>query len=386
MIKELESRGIGRPSTWATVVETVIFRAYAIRRGNQLLPTFTAFAVHGLLSQHFQSLVDYTFTARLEDDLDAISRGEKKSLNYLRSFYFGNEHSGLEKLVEDGLQTIDPRVACGVPIGKMADGTALEVRIGRTGPYLTDGTRYANIPGEMSPEELDVEQAASLLQAAERSKEALGVDPKTSQPVFVKDGRFGPYVQLGNPEESKETKTVSLLPKMKPEDVTFDIALQLLELPRTLGNHPESGEQIITTVGRYGPYIKCGDVSRSIPAGTHSPLDITLADAVQILKEERPARGRRGQKASGTEAGAIPAGHVLGTDPTTNKPIVVKSGRYGPYLTDGETNVSFRGNLEDLTLDEAVSMLQTKRLSPPTTTKAKKTRAKSPTPKKTKKK
>jgi len=348
LIRELERLGIGRPSTWATIVELVLSRSYAFKKGAALVPTFIAIGVVGLLEKHFSHLLDYAFTARLEDDLDSISRGEADRLKYLRSFYFGNGHSGLKDLVRQGETTIDPRTVCSIPIGKI-DGRDVEVRIGRYGPFLTDGENRASLPDLMPPDELIEEKARELLEAAQRGPAPLGEDPETGKPVFLKEGRFGPYVQLGEASNGDKPKMASLLPNMRPDDVDLKTALDLLSLPREIGPHPENGEPVTASNGRFGPYVKWGDEIRSIPP-EKSPLTISLDEAVELLKQPK-GRRRAAQPAVLRE---------LGKHPTSEKPLVIKSGRFGPYVTDGELNASLRKgmNPEAVTMDDAVNLLE----------------------------
>ncbi|MEZ4752990.1 MAG: type I DNA topoisomerase [Bdellovibrionota bacterium] len=350
LIKELEKRGIGRPSTWATIVEVVLSRTYAHKRGNALVPTFLAHAVIGMLEQHFTELVDYKFTAELEDDLDEIALGNKDNVAYLKSFYFGNGHPGVKTLCDKGLEEIDPRIVCGLPIGKKADGTEVEVRIGRFGPFLTDGENRAGVPDEIPPDEMTIEKAVELLDIAAKGPQSLGEHPEEKKPVYLKTGRFGPYVQLGDHAEGAEKpKMVSLLKGMEPENVNFELALKLLSLPRNLGKHDELGEDIMVANGRYGPYIKCGSETRSINTDLYSVLDLTKEQAVAILKEPK-TRGRGAAK---------PPLKEVGEHPDTKLKIVIKEGRYGPYVTDGKINASVPSgeNPEDVTLDFAVNLL-----------------------------
>ncbi len=352
LIKELERLGIGRPSTWATIVDVVLSRDYAFKKGTALVPSFLAHAVVGLMERYFTTLVDYEFTARLEDDLDAISRGEADNLSYLRTFYFGNGHPGLKPLVEKGEEIIDPREVCGLPIGTDADGKNVEVRIGRYGPFITNGEQRAGLPENIAPEELKIEKAVDLLGQASKAQEALGMHSQTNLPIFVKNGRFGPYIQMGEMVEGGDKpKMVSLLPGMSVSSVTMEIAERLLSLPRNLGKHPETGEDIIGALGRFGPYIKSGSETRSIP-GDKSVLDITIEDAVQLLKEPR----RRGR---GAAVSAAPLKDV-GAHPQSGAKILVKSGRYGPYVTDGTLNASLPRGADpaSLTMEEALSLLQ----------------------------
>jgi DNA topoisomerase-1 len=305
------------------------------------------------MERFFTQLVDYQFTAELEDDLDAISRGEKDSLKYLSKFYYGNGHPGLDQLVRDGGEKIDPREVCGIALGTDKNGREIQVRIGRFGPFLTDGETRASLHDAMAPDEITLEKAVQFLEEAAKGPQSLGKDPESGREIYLKTGRFGTYVQLGEDSEAKEDlKRSSLLPGMTAEEVTLATALQLLSLPRSLGNHPENNQEIIAANGRYGPYIRCGDDTRSIPMDEMSPLDMTLEQAVELLSRPK-TRGR----------GAIAKPKVLkeiGKHPTTEAMISLKSGRYGPYVTDGEVNATVpRGkDPEQVTLDEAVELLR----------------------------
>ncbi|MEZ5393747.1 MAG: type I DNA topoisomerase [Bryobacterales bacterium] len=350
LIRELERLGIGRPSTWATIVDLVLQRSYAFKKGTALVPTFTAMAVVALLEDHFKNLCDYEFTARLEDELDAISRGEADRDSYLHRFYFGDGHPGLNELVEQGEQSIDPRKVCGIPLGESEQGDAVEVRIGRYGPFLSNGEQRASVPDEQPPDELSVERALQLLEAAAREPEALGEDPETQLPVYLKTGRFGPYVQLGAGGDGEKPKMASLLPGMSPDTVKLETALALLSLPREIGKHPETAEPVLAANGRFGPFVKSGEEIRSIPADVASPLDITLEQAVELLKQ--PKGRRRATKAEPLRE--------LGVHPATGKPLKVLSGRYGPYVTDGEINASLPRGVkpEELEVAQAVELLE----------------------------
>lgn len=346
LIKELESKGIGRPSTWATVVDVVLSRTYAFKKQNALVPTFLAMAVTSLMENDFSELVDYKFTANLEDDLDAIARGEKNNITYLKDFYFGNSHLGLDALVKKGEETIDPKLACGILIGKDGDKT-IEVRIGKFGPFLSDneGTTSA-LPSMMCPDELTLEKAKELLETAKKGPTSLGKG-ENGKNVYVKNGRFGPYVQLGENEE--EPKMVSLLPNMKIEDVTLDIALKLLELPKNLGIFPDNNEEIIVANGKFGPYVQAGKESRSL--GDVSPLEVTLDEAISILREPK-RRAKRGNRNT--------LNKELGKDVVSEDTIFLKSGAFGPYVTNGKINASIPKdfNIDDVTLEDAITLLQ----------------------------
>ena len=349
LIKELERLGIGRPSTWATIVRLVLSRSYAFKKGTALVPTFVAMAVVGLLEKYFADMLDYEFTARLEDDLDAISRGEAERLDYLKKFYYGNGHPGLQRLVKEGETSIDPREVCGLPIGKTENGDTVEVRIGRYGPFLSNGELRAGLPEMQPPDEMNVETALRLLEAANKAPESLGDDPETGKPVFLKNGRFGPYVQLGEPEEGKKPKMASLLANMQPGDIDLALALRLLSLPRTIGDHPDDGKPVLAANGRFGPFVKWADEIRSI-LPEQSPLEITLEQAVELLKQ--PKGRRRSAQPSVLKE--------MGKHPVTERPLSIKSGRFGPYVTDGEINASLRKGMEPetLTMDDAVNLLE----------------------------
>ncbi len=350
LIRELERLGIGRPSTWATIVDLVQSRAYAFKKGVALVPTFTAMAVVGLLEKHFAHLADYEFTAKLEDQLDAIARGELERLQYLKSFYFGNGFKGLQTLIEDGEAGIDPREVCSVPLGNSATGEVVEVRIGRYGPFISNGTERCSIPDDLPPDELSVARAMELLEAAGKGPLELGTDPQSDRPVYLKQGRYGPFVQLGDQGDDNATKRASLLQDMAPESVDLKLALQLLSLPRTLGSHPGSGSDVLAANGRYGPFVKCDQEIRSIPAGT-SPLEITLGAALELLSREKFTR-RNAARAEPLK--------IVGQHPTTNVELKVLSGRYGPYVTDGKVNASLPRDAapENVTIEQAVDLLQ----------------------------
>ena len=350
LIRELERLGIGRPSTWATIVDLVQSRSYAFKRGGALVPTFTAMAVVGLLEEHFTHLADYKFTAKLEDQLDAIARGELARLDYLKGFYFGNGHVGLQSLVEQGQERIDPRKVCTLPVGKPAESEGLEVRIGRYGPFLTDGTSRCSLPDDLAPDELDGTKAREMLRVASKGPEPLGHDPESGLPVYLRQGRYGPFVQLGDVGANRDVKRASLLRGQVPEAIDLETALKLLSLPRTLGQDPKTGGDVLSANGRYGPYVKCGGEIRSIPAGT-SPLDIGLEEALKLLAQEKSRRGR---------AARPEPIKTLGAHPVTGRELKLLSGRYGPYVTDGEINASLpRGSApEEVTIDQAVDLLQ----------------------------
>ena len=352
LTRELERLGIGRPSTYASIIDTILARKYVfkLRRGNLLVPTWTAFAVCQLMEQHLAELVDYQFTAQMEDELDAISRGEMNYVAYLKDFYFGNEHAGLKELLARKVDEIDAREVSRISLGKAPDGLEVNVRVGRYGPFVEHGERRASVPDQALPDELTLEKALEMLEKAAVGDEPLGQCPQTGKPVFLKTGRFGPYVQRGSGDDDDKPQNASLLKGMEPEDVDLDLALKLLELPRTLGLHPETGEEIMAHNGRYGPYVKCGDATRSLPDGI-SPLDVTLDAAVEILAQ--PKSGRKGAQRREPLK-------VFGASPVTGNPVQLLEGRYGPYVTDGETNASLPRGAEpaDVTLDMALHLLK----------------------------
>jgi DNA topoisomerase-1 len=352
LIKELERLGIGRPSTWATIVDLVLSRDYAFKRGPALVPTFLAHAVIGLMEKYFTTLVDYEFTARLEDDLDAISRGEAEDKGYLQKFYFGNGHPGLSTLVKSGEETIDPREVCGVALGADTSGRHMEVRIGRWGPFISNGTDRAGLPDMQAPDELSLELAEKLLIDAAKGPQALGNDVTTGLPVYVKKGRFGPYIQLGEMKKDEEKpKMASLLPGMDPDSMDMETALKLLSLPRNLGVNPENKEDILSFNGKFGPYIKSGTETRSIPGDEGmNPINISYEQAIELLKQPK----RRGRQTS------TPKNlKELGAHPITQAALFVRSGRFGPYVTDGKINASLPRGMDpqSLTIPDAVNLL-----------------------------
>jgi len=352
LVRTLEELGIGRPSTYASIIGTILDRGYVFKKGTALVPSFLAFAVTGLLEQHFGQFVDYDFTARMEDDLDRIASGDEHRVEWLRRFYFGEDGDGLHQLVSD-LGGIDAREVNSIEIGN-----GIVLRVGRYGPYLERDGQRANVPEDVVPDELTVERAEELL-AQPSGDRVLGVEPETGREISVRTGRYGPYVTEVLPEGSKEKpRTASLFKSMSPETVTLDEALQLLRLPRVLGVG-EDGEEIVARNGRYGPYVQKGKESRSLET-EEQLLTIGLDEALAVLAQPRQRRGQRQAAAPLKE---------LGPDPATGKPIVVKSGRYGPYVTDGETNASLRqgDDPEALELDRAAELLAERRAKGPAT-------------------
>jgi DNA topoisomerase I len=354
LTRALEEMGIGRPSTYASIIETILARDYVFKRGNALVPTWTAFAVAQLLENHLPKLVDYQFTAEMEDELDAISRGESKWVDYLHNFYFGNGRDGLKKQLEHKVEAISARDVSQVEIARPTDGEPIYVRVGRFGPYLQHGERRASIPDGFPPDEMTLDKALEMLGQAAQADEPLGICPETHKPVFLKTGRFGPYVQRGTPDDEEKPRNASLLKGMRPEDVTLEVALKLLSLPRELGNHPDgsplAGQPVVVNNGRFGPYVKCGAETRSLPAGV-SPLEIRLNEAVALLAEPKKARRTFGAPREPLR--------TLGDSPVTKQPIKLFEGRYGLYVADGTTNASLpKGQSpEELTLERAVELL-----------------------------
>ena len=348
----LEDRGIGRPSTYASIIETILARQYVFKKGNALVPTWTAFSVARLLEEHLPGLVDYQFTAQMEDLLDAISRQEQGHVEYLHDFYFGDGRPGLKQQLESKLSEIDARDLARFPLGKPESGPNQEevfVRVGKFGPFLEQGERKASIQDEMPPDELTLAKAMELLDQAAVGLEPLGICPDTHKPVYLKQGRFGPYVQRGAPED-EEKKNASLLPGMTPGDVNFEVALKLLSLPRVVGEHPQSREPIVAQNGKFGPYIKCGTETRSLPREL-SPIDVTLEQAVELLAQPK-TRGR------GRAAPREPL-KKFDASPVTGQPVKVLEGRFGTYVTDGTTNATLpKGTpVAELTFDEALGLL-----------------------------
>ncbi|MEU2077983.1 type I DNA topoisomerase [Streptomyces sp. NPDC013489] len=395
LVKELEEREIGRPSTYASIIGTILDRGYVFKKGTALVPSFLSFAVVNLLEKHFGRLVDYDFTARMEDDLDRIARGEAQSVPWLKRFYFGEGEAGtaasggaadagngdgdhlggLKELVTD-LGAIDAREISSFPVGN-----DIVLRVGRYGPYVergekeAEGHQRADVPEELAPDELTVELAEELLAKPSGDFE-LGADPVSGNQIVAKDGRYGPYVTEILPEGTPKTgknavkpRTASLFKSMSLDTVTLEDALRLMSLPRVVGADAE-GVEITAQNGRYGPYLKKGTDSRSLTEEAQL-FTITLEEALAIYAQPKQ-RGR---------AAAKPPLKELGTDPVSEKPVVVKDGRFGPYVTDGETNATLRtgDSVEDITPERGYELLAEKRAKGP----AKKTAKKAPAKKAT---
>nr|PZN45290.1 MAG: type I DNA topoisomerase [Actinomycetota bacterium] len=359
LVKELEDREIGRPSTYASIIGTILDRGYVFKKGTALVPSFLAFAVVNLLEQHFGNLVDYEFTARMEECLDAIARGETERVRWLRHFYYGdNGEGGLKHMVSD-LGDIDAKEISSFPI----KGSDIVIRVGRYGPYLErDGVRV-NVPENLAPDELTAEKAEELF-AQPSGERQLGVDPETGRMIVAKNGRFGPYVTEIIPEDQEgsgtgkakknapKPRTASLFKSMSLETITLEDALKLLSLPRVLGEI--DGEEVTAHNGKFGPYVKKGSDSRSL-SSEEELFTITLEQAKELFSQPK-------QRGRGRAASAAPL-RELGEDPNSKRPIVVKEGRFGPYVTDGETNASLRkgDTVEEITVQRAAELLAERR-------------------------
>jgi len=431
LIKTLEELGIGRPSTYSSIIKTILDRGYVYKRGSALVPSWVAFSVVALLEAHFGRLVDFDFTAGMEDDLDAIAGGRERRGNWLQSFYFGGEtgaegsvarSGGLKKMVGQNLEEIDARTINSIRLFDDSEGREIHVRVGRYGPYLErmvkndddpDGdpiSQRANLPDDLPPDELTIDFAEKLFATPQEGRK-LGVDPLTGHDIVAKEGRFGPYVTEILPEPEPEPtppqpdivpipsgndgdggggvktavkkaaakkapakkaaakkatgpkpRTGSLLKSMDLATITLEDALKLLSLPRVVGVDPESKEEILAQNGRYGPYLKKGTDSRSL-ADEDQMFTVTLEEALKIYAEPK-RRGRQGE--------AKPPLREMGVDPISERPMVIKDGRFGPYVTDGETNASLRkdDDVESITDDRASELLADRRARGPVKKKA----------------
>ncbi|WP_207908670.1 type I DNA topoisomerase [Pseudonocardia endophytica] len=389
LVKQLEELGIGRPSTYASIIKTILDRGYVWKKGAALVPSWVAFSVVNLLEEHFGQLVDYDFTAGMEDDLDSIASGHDSRVDWLNGFYFGAGKSaessvaqagGLKKLVGANLEEIDARTVNSItmfPNDPQYDNVV--VRVGRYGPYLeriVDGeSQRANLKDDLAPDELTPEIAEQLFSVPQEGRK-LGTDPVTGHEIVAKEGRFGPYVTelLPDPEPPADgttkkkapakpkPRTGSLLKTMSLDTITLDDALKLLSLPRVVGTDPDSGDEITAQNGRYGPYLKRGTDSRSL-SDEEQLFTVTLEQALEIYKQPKQ-RGRG--------AAAQPPLRELGTDPSTGQKMVIKDGRFGPYVTDGESNASLRkgDSVEQLTDERASELLAERRAKAPPKKKA----------------
>ncbi len=380
LVKELEERGIGRPSTYASVIDTIVNkRDYVWKKGTALVPTWTAFAKVQLLERYFAHLIDYEFTATMEEALDAIARGEGEAEKWLHAFYFGNGDAGLRELVaEERIATIDMAVVNAVQVGHDADGNELVVRVWPNGANIERGDDKAPIPADLTPDELTPERAEELLAQGAIGPRVLGDDPETGLSVLALTGRFGPFVQLGEVlDGSKEKpKRASLFASMEPATITLDEALALLSLPRVVGSDA-SDTEITAQNGRYGPYLKKGTDTRSL-ASEGQLFTVTLEEAEALFAQPKQRRGRV----------AKPPLADLGPHPDSGVPVRVLDGRYGPYVTDGTTNASVpRGtDPESITLEQGVELLRERAARAPTTKRTAKRAVKKSTAKKAAKK
>lgn len=383
LVQALEQLGIGRPSTYAAIISRIIDQGYVWKKGSALVPHFLAFTVIRLMEENFGALVDYDFTASLEEYLDAVARGENDRLNVLKKFYFGDQDAehifpGLAKLV-GAYGDIDARAMASIPI----EGSDAIIRVGKYGPYLERGAeetlKRANIPTDLAPDEMTAEKAEELFNAPSGERE-LGNDPDTGNVIMAKTGRYGPYFTEVLPETAKKSekpRTASLFSDMNIETVTLDDALRMFSLPRVIGNHPEDGEPITSQNGRYGPYLLHGKDSRSLTS-EEQIFTCSLEEALELFKQPKMRRGR------GQAAGPL---KIVGNDPSTGKEVVVREGRFGIYITDGETNASLRGgdSVETISIERASDLLAERRAAGPSPkkTSARKPAAKKATAKKT---
>src|SRR5215218_1881997 len=354
LVKMLEAEGIGRPSTYASIIGTIIDRGYVERVSNQLVPTFTAFAVTTLLERNFPHLVDTKFTAGMEDRLDEIAEGEAEWLPYLRQFFTGPE--GLGDMVQKGQAEIDPREASTVRL----EGLPARVRIGRFGPFVeteeNGATVTASLPDGMAPGDLSSEQVERLVRAKTEGPDVLGVDPESGKPVLMMEGRFGPYVQLGEATDDVPKPKRASLPKgMNPVDVSLEAALRWLSLPRTLGRHPDDGAEVKAGIGRFGPFVVHGNDFRSLEK-TDDVYTVPLARALELLSKPKGGRGARK---------AIEPLRTLGAHPADGEPVTLWEGRYGPYVKHGDVNASLPRGVahEAFTLEQALPLLAERALT-----------------------
>ena len=390
LVKRLEELGIGRPSTYASIMQTIQDRGYVWKKGTALVPTWTAFAVVKLLEQHFTDIVDYAFTARMEDELDEIAAREVEREPWLKAFWFGDDADalhpggpGLKALVDSSGDAIDAAELNTMVIGADADGAIVVVKPGRYGPYVKRGDDTASVPEDLPPDELTIDKALELLSAPSGDR-PIGTDAESGLPIIAKAGRYGPYIQLGEMVDAKKEKprTASLFKTMTLDSLTLEQALQLLTLPRVVGIDPADQVEITAQNGRYGPYIKKGSDSRSLESEDQL-FTVTLDEALALLAQPKRGRGRT----------VAPPLRELGPDPVSEKPVVLKEGRFGLYVTDGDTNASLRkdDDPDTLSIARAAELLQNRRDAAPAkktkkaaAKKATKKKAKAPAPKATK--
>ena len=342
LVKALEENGIGRPSTFASILATIVRRGYVDRKSGKLSPTYLGLAVTQLLENHFTNLVSKEFTVKMEDGLDEVSRGELDAVPFMTNFYKGGgRFAGLEKMLDE---KVDIPAACTITVPKEITEST-EGRIGRYGPYLRRGEDTRSIPNDIYMGDLNLETIEKIFNEETKEDEPLGNDPNTGDEIWIKKGPYGHYVQIG------DTKTRKGIPKsFSLSEVDIEYALKLLSLPREVGNHPETNEIITADYGRYGPYIKCGKKNASL-RGQETPLDITVEKAIELLASKNKTSSEI---------------KTLGDHPKTGESLVVKSGRYGPYISDGKVNASLKGDVdpENITLEEATTLIDDKRLNP----------------------
>ena len=343
LVKELEEKGIGRPSTFANIIDTIVRRTYVNRERSKLTPTFLGLAVTQLLENHFNSLVDDKFTATMEDGLDAISRGELESLPFMKEFYFGSDsQSGLVNMLDD---KVDIGKACSVQLEDKED--SIEIRVGQYGPFVRQGENRKSVPPDIYLGDLNVDKALEILNQEINEDREIGLDPDSKEMVLLKNGPYGPYVQLG------ETNKRKAIPKgTEVSEVDLEFAQKLLALPRVLGTHPETNQEVKADYGRFGPYVTAGKGKNGRIPPQLSPLTIELDQALELIAK----------RSSGPQEL-----RALGNHPTTGEALILKDGRYGPYVTDGKFNASMPSDIEveEITLEEAVALIDKKRAAPP---------------------
>ncbi|MEP7218759.1 MAG: DNA topoisomerase, partial [Bacteroidota bacterium] len=352
LVQALEREGIGRPSTYATIINTIQDRGYVRKQGQQLIPTFTAMAVTSLLENYFPQLVDLNFTAQMEQTLDDIAAGDAQWLPYLTEFYSGDE--GLENQVKQREENIDPREACTIRF----EGLDADVRVGRFGAYLereADGEVVkATLPESVAPADLTNDEVDRVIKQKLGGAEALGLHPETGEPIYLRVGPYGPYVQLGEETDGKKVVRTSLPKGVTPENLTLDQAIGLVGLPRTVGVHPETGKEIKTAIGRFGPYVMHNGEFASLKA-TDDVLTVTLPRALELFELKKLGSGKRGLV------------RVIGPHPADAEPIEAYVGRYGPYVKHGDLNAPVPKSMEVevITIDDAVKLLAERAANPP---------------------